>query len=338
MSLLVTGGCGYIGSHTVVELLSVGERVVIVDNLSNSDESVLDRICEITGKCPEYIKADICDKTQMRNIFSKYNISSVLHFAGLKAVGQSCEQPLDYYHNNVSGTINLLEVMAEFNCKNLVFSSSATVYGEHNSSPLVETMSTSATNPYGRTKLIIEKILFDLANCDSNWSIISLRYFNPIGAHTSGLIGENPNGIPNNLLPYLSKVAVGQLPQLQIFGDDYDTLDGTGVRDYIHVVDLAIGHLKAIYKLSNHTGYTSVNLGTGKGTSVMEIVNMFITISGRDIPYVIAERRAGDIGTVYANVDFAREFLNWRAERDLVQMIEDTWRWQSGNHNGYTKS
>ncbi|GLX86668.1 UDP-glucose 4-epimerase [Thalassotalea loyana] len=335
MSLLITGGTGYIGSHTVVELLNLGEDVVIVDNLSNSSTKVLNRIESITGKMPTFIEADICDAKAMDDVFKQHNISAVVHFAGLKAVGESNDIPLSYYHNNVSGSVTLFQVMADHGVKNLVFSSSATVYGDKNVSPLDESMQTSATNPYGQTKLMIEHILFDLANSDSDWSIACLRYFNPIGAHKSGLIGENPNGIPNNLLPYVSQVAVGRLKQLQVFGDDYDTIDGTGVRDYIHVVDLALGHVKALQKLDAITGCQPINLGTGNGTSVLEIVNTFKEISGQEIPYSIAPRRAGDIATVYANADIANNLLEWHAERDLTAMIEDTWRWQSQNPNGF---
>jgi UDP-glucose 4-epimerase len=335
MSLLITGGTGYIGSHTVVELLNLGEQVIIVDNLVNSSLAVLARIEQITGKSPIFIQADICDKAAMQAVFKTHDISAVVHFAGLKAVGESCELPLHYYHNNVLGTVTLLEVMNEFSVKNIVFSSSATVYGENNTSPLNENMPTSATNPYGRTKLVIEEILFDLAKSDPQWSIISLRYFNPIGAHASGLIGENPNGIPNNLLPYVAQVAVGRLAQLQVFGDDYDTLDGTGVRDYIHVVDLAIAHLKALQGLDNIKGCKAINIGTGNGTSVLEIVNKFVEISEQKIPYTIVPRRPGDIATVYANADLANEVLGWKAERNLHDMIEDTWRWQSQNPNGF---
>lgn len=335
MSLLITGGTGYIGSHTVVELLNLGEDVVIVDNLSNSSTKVLNRIESITGKMPTFIEADICDAKAMDDVFKQHNISAVVHFAGLKAVGESNDIPLSYYHNNVSGSVTLFQVMANHGVKNLVFSSSATVYGDKNVSPLDESMQTSATNPYGQTKLMIEHILFDLANSDSDWSIACLRYFNPIGAHKSGLIGENPNGIPNNLLPYVSQVAVGRLKQLQVFGDDYDTIDGTGVRDYIHVVDLALGHVKALQKLDVIAGCQPINLGTGNGTSVLEIVNTFKEISGQEIPYSIAPRRAGDIATVYANADIANNLLEWHAERDLTAMIEDTWRWQSQNPNGF---
>ena len=335
MSLLITGGTGYIGSHTVVELLNLNKDIVIVDNLSNSSTLVLDRIEQITGKSATFINADICDEQALDSVFEQYEIEAVIHFAGLKAVGESNEIPLAYYQNNVSGSVTLFKVMAKHNVKNLVFSSSATVYGENNPAPLVETMPTSATNPYGQTKLMVEHVLNDLAKSDDAWSIACLRYFNPIGAHESGLIGENPNGIPNNLLPYVSQVAVGRLPQLQVFGDDYDTPDGTGVRDYIHVVDLAIGHVKALESLSNISGCQPVNIGTGNGTSVLEIVNTFKDISGQDIPYAIVPRRAGDIGTVYADASVANELLGWQATRDLNAMITDTWRWQSQNPNGF---
>ncbi|WP_068547285.1 UDP-glucose 4-epimerase GalE [Thalassotalea crassostreae] len=335
MSLLITGGTGYIGSHTVVELLEQGDDVVIVDNLVNSSTKSLDRVEQITGKKSVFIEADICDKGAMRRVFNDHNISSVIHFAGLKAVGESTQIPLHYYHNNVSGTVALLEVMTEFNVKNIVFSSSATVYGENNVSPLVETMPTSATNPYGQSKLMVEHVLFDLAKSDPEWSIISLRYFNPIGAHKSGLIGENPNGIPNNLLPFVSQVAVGRLKELQVFGDDYDTVDGTGVRDYIHVVDLAKAHLKAVIALDKLPGCTAINIGTGNGTSVLQIVNKFKEISGADIPYKISPRRPGDIATVFAQANIAYDVLGWQAERGLDDMIADTWRWQSENPNGF---
>lgn len=336
MSLLITGGSGYIGSHTVVELQALAneQEIVIVDNLSNSSTKVLERIEQITGKTVTFIKADICDYDAMKKVFSEHNIDAVIHFAGYKAVGESSEIPLSYYYNNVSGTVILLKVMAEHNVKKLVFSSSATVYGD-NVSPLNESMSTSATNPYGQTKLMVENILFDLAISDNDWSIICLRYFNPIGAHESGLIGENPNGIPNNLLPYVAQVAVGRLAQLQVFGDDYDTVDGTGVRDYIHVVDLAQGHVKALQNLDKISGCQAINLGTGNGTSVLEIVNTFKEISGQNIPYKIVPRRAGDLATVYADADLAHELLGWQASRNLHTMIEDTWRWQSENPQGF---
>lgn len=335
MNLLITGGTGYIGSHTVVELLKLGHDVTIVDNLANSSTQVLPRIEQITGFSPRFIEADICDRAAMDKVFSENAIDAVIHFAGLKAVGESNDIPLSYYHNNVSGTVTLLEVMAKHKVKNIVFSSSATVYGENNQSPLVETMPTSATNPYGQTKLMIEHILFDLAKSDAEWSIACLRYFNPIGAHESGLIGENPNGIPNNLLPYVAQVAVGRLAQLQIFGDDYDTIDGTGVRDYIHVVDLALGHVKALESLDKIDGCQAINLGTGNGTSVLQIVEQFKQTADRDIPYQIAPRRAGDIATVFANAELANNLLGWQAERGLVEMITDTWRWQSQNPNGF---
>jgi len=338
MSLLVTGGAGYIGSHTIVELLELNDdkyqNIVIVDNLSNSSIESLERVEKITGKTVTFIKADICDYEALNTVFEHHNIDSVIHFAGLKAVGESSEKPLSYYHNNVSGSITLLQVMSEHDVKKLVFSSSATVYGD-NVSPLEESMPTSATNPYGQTKLMIEKMLFDLAESDSEWSIACLRYFNPIGAHHSGSIGESPNGIPNNLLPYVAQVAVGRLAQLQVFGGDYDTIDGTGVRDYIHVVDLAQGHVKALQNIEKIKGCQPINLGTGNGTSVLEIVNTFKEISGRDISYKIVPRRAGDLATVYADAHLAKELLGWQATRDLTTMITDTWRWQSENPNGF---
>jgi UDP-glucose 4-epimerase len=340
MSLLITGGTGYIGSHTIVELLqSTNEAdIIIVDNLSNSSVKVLERIKAITNKTVTFIKADICDSDSLELVFTEHKIDAVIHFAGLKAVGESSEIPLEYYQNNVSGTVTLLQVMAKHNVKNLVFSSSATVYG-NNVSPLNETMATSATNPYGQTKLMVENILFDLAKSDADWSIACLRYFNPIGAHPSGLIGENPNGIPNNLLPYVAQVAVGRLAQLQVFGDDYDTVDGTGVRDYIHVVDLAQGHVKALESLAyakcTVKGCQAINLGTGNGTSVLEIVNTFKEVSQQPIPYKIVPRRAGDLATVYADATLANNLLGWHAKHDMTDMIEDTWRWQSENPNGF---
>lgn len=335
MKLLITGGTGYIGSHSVVELLTAGLEVVIVDNLSNSSVEVLNRIASITGNYPIFVEADIFDKPAMQAVFDAHDISAVIHFAGLKSVSESNDVPLRYYRNNVSGTAVLLEVMEEYNVKNVVFSSSATVYGEDNISPLVESMATSATNPYGRTKLVIEEMLFDLAKSDPKWSIISLRYFNPIGAHASGLIGENPNGIPNNLLPYVAQVAVGRLKRLKVFGDDYDTEDGTGVRDYIHVVDLAIAHLKALQSLQAIHGHRVINIGTGNGTSVFEIINKFADVSRQNIPYKVVPRRLGDVASVYADASLAKTVLGWQAERDLQSMIEDTWRWQSQNPDGY---
>lgn len=337
MSLLITGGTGYIGSHTVVELLQASDNtqeIIIVDNLVNSSTKVLERINQITDKSVTFIEADICDAAALQAIFSQHTIDAVIHFAGLKAVGESNDIPLSYYHNNVAGTVTLLQTMAQFSVKKLVFSSSATVYGS-NVSPLNESMSTSATNPYGQTKLMVENILFDLAKSDRDWSIACLRYFNPIGAHQSGLIGENPNGIPNNLLPYVAQVAVGRLAQLQVFGDDYDTADGTGVRDYIHVVDLAQGHVKALKNLTKIEGCQAINLGTGQGTSVLDIVNTFKRISEKPIPYQVVPRRAGDLATVFADASLAKELLDWQAKFDLNDMIADTWRWQSQNPTGF---
>lgn len=318
MSILVTGGAGYIGSHTLIELINEGNEVVVIDNLSNSCLEALKRVEKITATSIKFYEGNILNIQLLENIFNENNISAVIHFAGLKAVGESNDIPLSYYQNNVSTSISLFQVMAKHCVKKLVFSSSATVYGENNLSPLDESMPTSATNPYGQTKLMIERVLFDLAKSDSEWSIACLRYFNPIGAHSSGLIGENPNGIPNNLLPYVAQVAVGLLPKLQIFGDDYDTPDGTGVRDYIHVVDLARGHVKALEALNDISGCHPINLGTGKGTSVLEIVNSFKEASGEDIPYEIVARRPGDIGTMYANASFANRLLNWQADRKSV--------------------
>jgi UDP-glucose 4-epimerase len=335
MAILVTGGTGYIGSHTVVELLNSGFEIVIVDNLANSSTAVLTRIEAITAKSVTFINADVANIQAMREVFSTHDIDSVIHFAGFKAVGESSELPLAYYQNNIGGTLALLQVMNEFNCKKLVFSSSATVYGEHNPSPFNETMPTAATNPYGRTKLMTEQILSDLANSDKQWKIALLRYFNPIGAHESGTIGEDPNGIPNNLLPFVAQVAVGRLPQLSVFGDDYDTPDGTGVRDYIHVVDLAIGHSKAVLALADFDGCVPINLGSGEGTSVKQIIDLFAKISGQPIPYQVKPRRAGDIASFYADAGLAKELLDWQVDRDVEQMIADTWRWQSNNPQGY---
>ncbi|RHW75294.1 UDP-glucose 4-epimerase GalE [Colwellia sp. RSH04] len=339
MSLLITGGTGYIGSHTVVELLqltdgNIEQDIVIVDNLSNSSTKVLERITQITDKTVTFIEADIRDESALERIFTQHTIEAVIHFAGLKAVGESNEIPLAYYDNNVSGTVTLLQVMKKHQVKKLVFSSSATVYGD-NESPLHEGMTTSATNPYGQTKLMVENILFDVAKSDADWSIACLRYFNPIGAHQSGLIGESPNGIPNNLLPYVSQVAVGRLKELQVFGDDYNTIDGTGVRDYIHVIDLALGHVKALQNLEAIKGCKAINLGTGNGTSVLEIVNNFSEISGVSIPYKVVPRRAGDLATVYADASLANELLAWKTQYSITDMIADTWRWQSKNPNGY---
>lgn len=329
MAILVTGGAGYIGSHTVVELMSAGKDVVVVDDFSNSHPYVIDRVTQIVGKRPKLYQANILDKAALRDIFQKEKIDAVIHFAAFKAVGESVEKPLKYYHNNIGGLISVLEVMAEFNVKKIVFSSSATVYGAINQPPFTEDMPVgTATNPYGSTKIMNEQILQDVYTSDNGWSVMLLRYFNPIGAHQSGLIGEDPNGIPNNIMPYITQVALGKLPKLHIFGDDYDTPDGTGVRDYIHVVDLAQGHVKAVDYLENHTGVQKVNLGTGEGYSVLQLVNTFKRVNNVDVPYQIDGRRPGDIATCYANCDYAKKLLGWTAQRDLADMCRDSWRWQ----------
>lgn len=333
MAILVTGGAGYIGSHTVVELLNLGKEVIIVDNLSNSSKLVLDRIEAITGIRPVFYELDVCDKQALRKVFEQESIDAAIHFAGYKAVGESVQKPVMYYKNNIMSTLALVEVMSEFNVKKIVFSSSATVYGINNQSPLIETMQTSATNPYGYTKVMLEQILKDVHVADSEWSIALLRYFNPIGAHESGLIGEDPSGIPNNLMPYIAQVAVGKLSELSVFGNDYDTLDGTGVRDYIHVVDLAIGHIKALEKVSEKTYI--YNLGSGEGTSVLQLVNTFESVSKIPIPYKIVPRRSGDVATCYANADKAYKELNWRTTKSIEDMCRDTWNWQSKNPNDY---
>ncbi|TAA13138.1 UDP-glucose 4-epimerase GalE [Streptococcus parasuis] len=335
MSILVTGGTGYIGSHTVVELIKLGKEVVIVDNLSNSSILVLDRIEEITGKRPTFYELDVADKAALRSVFEKESIEAAIHFAGYKAVGESVEKPVMYYENNIMSTLALVEVMAEFGVKKIVFSSSATVYGLNNPSPLVENMPTSATNPYGYTKVMLEQILRDLEVSDKEWSVALLRYFNPIGAHESGLIGEDPAGIPNNLMPFIAQVAVGKRAELSVFGNDYDTVDGTGVRDYIHVVDLALGHIKALEKISDTTGVYTYNLGSGQGTSVLELVQAFEKVNGVTVPYKIVDRRPGDVATCYANADKALAELNWKTEKTIEDMCRDTWNWQSKNPNGY---
>ena len=327
--ILVTGGTGYIGSHTVVELQQSGYDVVIVDNLINSKIDALDKIAAITGIRPKFYENDVCDRGALVKIFTENKIDAVIHFAGLKAVGESVQKPLEYYTNNIVGTLTLLDVMREFGCKQFVFSSSATVYGANNVAPYTEDMPTSATNPYGQTKFMQEIMLKDMVVADPTMGVALLRYFNPIGAHESGLLGEDPNGIPNNLMPYICKVAVGKLPRLNVFGNDYDTPDGTGVRDYIHVVDLAKGHLAALRYLEQQNGVLTVNLGTGKGTSVLEIVEAFKTASGVDVPYVIADRRPGDIATCYASTDKAKEVLGWVAEKDLEEMCRDSWNFIS---------
>ncbi len=337
MSILVTGGAGFIGSHTCVELLNAGYDIVIVDNLYNSSEKSLDRVKELTGKEFSFYPYDIRDKENMRKVFENHKIDACIHFAGLKAVGESCREPLMYYDNNIGGTLALCEVMAEYNCKKIVFSSSATVYGMNNVSPLKEDMKTGGTtNPYGTTKYMIEIILDDFNKADKDWAVTLLRYFNPIGAHKSGRIGENPNGIPNNLMPYITQVAIGKLPYLNVFGDDYNTPDGTGVRDYIHVVDLALGHVKALEKILKDEPKVNVyNLGTGNGYSVLNIVNAFEKASGQKIEYKIAPRRPGDLDVCYSDASKAFEELGWKAERDLLEMCEDSWRWQSNNPNGF---
>ena len=335
MAILLTGGAGYIGSHTCVEMLNAGYDVVVVDNLNNSSKESLNRVEKITGKKVKFYENDVCDCDALRKIFTENKIDAVVHFAGHKAVGESVQKPLMYYKNNLESTHSLIEVMTEFGVKKLVFSSSATVYGASTEVPLVEGMPTGATNPYGRTKLFIEEILRDIYVSDKDWCIALLRYFNPIGAHKSGLIGEDPKGIPNNLMPYISRVAVGKLKELHVFGDDYDTPDGTGVRDYIHVVDLALGHVKAVGWALNNLGCEEINLGTGNGTSVLELRDAFVKASGKDVPYVVDPRRPGDLAEVYACADKAFNLLGWKAERGIEEMCEDTWRWQSGNPNGY---
>lgn len=337
MKILVTGGAGYIASHTNLELLKAGYDVVAIDNLSNSCMESIRRVEKLAGKKISFYKADILDRAAMQNIFDKEKIDAVIHFAGLKAVGESCTIPLKYFKNNLSGTITLLEVMQEFKVNNLVFSSSATVYGEPKSVPVTEDFPLSATNPYGRTKLMIEEMLRDLYLSDDSWNIAILRYFNPIGAHESGEIGEDPNGIPNNLVPYVAKVAAGVLEKINVFGDDYDTPDGTGIRDYIHVVDLAIGHIKAIEKLNENPGLVTYNLGTGIGYSVFDIIRDYETACKKKLPYVVTARRPGDIPITYADPTKAYRELGWKAERGIDKMCEDSYRWQSKNPNGYIK-
>ncbi len=326
MTILVTGGTGYIGSHTCVELLQKGYEVVVFDNLFNSSIDVLDKIYEITGKKVRFYKADMRDKESMRPVIEENDVDAVIHFAGLKCVPESVEKPLLYYKNNIAGTLNLCELMNEYGCKKIIFSSSATVYGSPKTVPITEDFPLSTTNPYGSTKLMLEGILSDFCVPDKEWSVVLLRYFNPIGAHESGLIGDDPNGIPNNLMPYIMRVATGRLPELGVFGNDYDTPDGTGVRDYIHVADLARGHVNAVEKVMSSEGVNIYNLGTGKGYSVLEIVKAFEEASGVKIPYSIKPRRAGDIATCYADPAKARKELGWTAEYDLKRMCEDSWR------------
>ena len=335
MAILVTGGAGYIGSHTTVELLNAGYEVVIVDDYSNSKPEVLKRIKEITGKGFSFHEVNILDKPALEKVFQAHDLEAVIHFAGYKAVGESVAKPLKYYHNNLTGTFVLAELMEQYNVKKMVFSSSATVYGMNNESPLTEDLPLSTTNPYGTTKMMIEQILQDVYKADNTWSIALLRYFNPIGAHESGRIGEDPNGIPNNLMPFITQVAVGKRKELSVFGDDYDTPDGTGVRDYIHVVDLAKGHLKAVEKVLETEQIEAYNLGTGTGYSVLDVVTKFEEATGQKVPHIIMERRPGDIGTCYSDASKAAKELDWKAMFNLKEMCRDSWKWQSENPNGY---
>ncbi len=337
MNILVTGGAGYIGSHTCVQLLEAGYDVTVIDNLSNSSKESLCRVEKITGKKVKFYEKDLVNKSDLSAVFSENKFDAVIHFAGLKAVGESVSVPLRYYYNNLVSTLNLCEVMAEYNVKKLVFSSSATVYGLPETVPIRENFPLSCTNPYGRTKLMIEEMLRDLYISDNEWDIAILRYFNPVGAHESGMIGEDPKGVPNNLLPYVAQTAIGKREYVHVFGDDYDTPDGTGVRDYIHVVDLADGHLLALNKIKSHVGVVTYNLGTGNGYSVLDMVKAFSKACGHDIPYKIEGRRPGDIGTCYADPAYAKAELGFVAKRNLEDMCRDTWRWQSRNPNGYGK-
>lgn len=338
MPILITGGTGYIGSHTCVELLNEGYDVIVIDNFSNSKPEVLRRVQEITGRSFKFYEVDILNKERLEKVFVENNIKAVIHFAGLKAVGESVEVPLRYYHNNIIGTLMLVEVMQKHDVKKMVFSSSATVYGMNNISPLIEDLPLSTTNPYGSTKLMIERILRDVFISDPSWSISLLRYFNPIGAHESGKIGEDPNGTPNNLMPYITQVAVGKRERLSVFGGDYDTHDGTGVRDYIHVVDLAKGHLKSLEKVMKSIGIEAYNLGTGIGYSVLDVVKSFEKATGRKVPYILTNRRSGDIAICYADPTKAYKELGWKATKDLEDMCRDAWRWQRNNPNGYEET
>ncbi|WP_134703808.1 UDP-glucose 4-epimerase GalE [Ammoniphilus sp. YIM 78166] len=335
MAILVTGGAGYIGSHTCVELLNAGYDLIVVDSFTNSKPESLNRVKEITGKEFGFYKYDLLNREDLENIFIENNIDAVIHFAGLKAVGESVEMPLRYYHNNITGTLILCELMQKYGVKKLVFSSSATVYGTPERVPISEDFPLNATNPYGQTKQMIEEILRDLHRSDNEWSIALLRYFNPIGAHSSGLIGEDPNGIPNNLMPYITQVAVGKLNELKVFGNNYPTMDGTGVRDYIHVVDLADGHLKALERVLSTSGVDAYNLGTGRGYSVLELVVALEKASGRKVPYSIVDKRPGDVAICYADPSKAKEKLSWIAKRGIEEMCRDSWNWQSKNPNGY---
>jgi len=339
MSILVTGGAGYIGSHTCISLIEAGYDIIVFDNFSNASKESIRRVEKIVGKSIPVMEGDIRNKEDLSKVFNTFHIDAVIHFAGLKAVGESVEQPLKYYDNNITGTIQLCEVMAEYGCKSIVFSSSATVYGDPHTTPIMEDFPLSVTNPYGRSKLFIEEMLQDLYHADNDWRIILLRYFNPVGAHKSGTIGEDPNGIPNNLMPYITQTAIGKLSTLSIFGNDYDTHDGTGVRDYIHVVDLAEGHIKALHKLTTlKDGVLTVNLGTGIGYSVLDMVQAFEKASGKKVSYQIAPRRTGDVAKCYADPSYAKEVLAWETKKDINQMCEDSWRWQSNNPNGYKET
>lgn len=335
MNVLVTGGMGYIGSHTCIQLIEAGMQPIILDNLYNSSEEVLNRIKKVTGKTVDFVKGDIRSKDDLRKLFSGYDIDSVIHFAGHKAVGESVAKPLQYYDNNVYGTLNLVSIMEEFSVNSLVFSSSATVYGDPATVPITESFPTSATNPYGRSKLMVEECLTDYQKANPDWSITLLRYFNPVGSHPSGDLGEDPQGIPNNLMPFISQVAVGRREFLSVFGDDYATKDGTGIRDYIHVMDLADGHIAALNKVGKTAGIHVYNLGTGNGSSVLDMIQAFEIASGIKIPYQIVERRAGDIAECWADSSKARKELHWTATRNLEQMTKDTWKWQSKNPQGY---
>lgn len=335
MKILVTGGAGYIGSHTTLELLNAGHDVVVVDNLSNASLEALNRVEKITGKSIKFYQVDLRDTENLSHVFKVENVDAVIHFAALKAVGESVEKPLLYYQNNITGTLNLCEVMESHNVRNIIFSSSATVYGDPDVVPITESAPLSTTNPYGSTKLMMEQILQDLHVANDQWNVVILRYFNPIGAHESGLIGEDPAGIPNNLVPYITQVAVGKLKELAVFGDDYDTPDGSGVRDYIHVVDLARGHVDALQKLNPGDGVSIYNLGTGNGYSVLEMVEAFSEVIGQPIPYRIQQRRAGDIAVCYADPSKVEKELGWKAQYDLKKMCEDAWRWQTKNPKGY---
>ncbi len=336
MKILVTGGAGYIGSHTDVELLNAGHEVVVLDNLYNSSEKALDRVEQITGKKVKFYKGDVLNMDDLNNVFDNEQIDAVIHFAGLKAVGESVSKPIEYYNNNIAGTINLLEAMRNHNVKNIIFSSSATVYGDPAEMPITEKCPKgTCTNPYGWSKWMLEQILSDVHTADPEWNVILLRYFNPIGAHESGLIGEDPKGIPNNLLPYVAQVAVGKLKEVGVFGNDYPTPDGTGVRDYIHVVDLAKGHVAALDQIKHNAGLKIYNLGTGNGSSVLDVIHAFEKACGHEIPYSIKPRRAGDIAACYAKCDLAKEELGWTAEYDLDDMCRTSWNWQSNNPDGY---